>query len=97
MPSQIEQIQQRYRDRLTVVAIDIQENRDTVATWAKDKSLSFTILLDPDGAVTGDYGVTATPTVFVLSRQGKLIGKALGNKGWSTERGRALLDRLTGS
>jgi hypothetical protein len=47
--------------------------------------------------VTSEYEVTATPTVFVLSREGKLVGKALGNKAWTSERGRALLGRLTGS
>jgi phosphoribosylformimino-5-aminoimidazole carboxamide ribonucleotide (ProFAR) isomerase len=97
LPSDIEQIQRRYGDRLAVVAIDIQESRDTVARWAKDKGVSFTILLDPAGATSQAYEVTATPTVFVLSREGKLVGKALGNKPWTSERGHALLTRLTGS
>ena len=88
---------QRYGDRLAIVAINIQESRDKVATWMKDKPLTFTILLDATGAVTGDYEVTATPTVFVLSREGKLVGKALGNKPWTSEQGRALLARLVGS
>ena len=79
------------------MAINIQESREKVATWMKDKPLSFTILLDATGAVTGDYEVTATPTVFVLSREGKLVGKALGNKAWTSEQGRALLTRLIGS
>ena len=97
MPSDIEQIQRRYGDRLTILAISIQENRDTVARWSGGKQLSFTILIDPSGAVTRDYEVTATPTVFVLSKEGKLVGKALGNKAWTSDRGRALLTRLTGS
>jgi len=97
LPSQIEQVHRRYGDRLAIVAIDIQESRDKVQTWMKGKQLSFTILLDPNGAVTSEYEVTATPTVFVLSREGKLVGKALGNKEWTSERGRALLDRLTRS
>jgi AhpC/TSA family protein len=67
-----------------------------VTRWAKDKRLSFTILLDPSGATSRDYEVTATPTVFVLSGNGKLVGKALGNKPWASERGHALLTRLTG-
>jgi peroxiredoxin len=96
LPSDIEQIGRRYGDRLAVVAIDIQESRETVAKWAKDQPVSFTILLDPAGAVTREYEVTATPTVFVLSREGKLVGKALGNKPWTSQRGYALLDRLTG-
>lgn len=87
---------QRYGDRLTVLAINIQENRDKVAAWAKDKNVSVRILLDPDGAVTQRYEVTATPTVFVVSREGKLIGKALGTKPWTSEPGHALFGRLTG-
>ena len=80
-----------------MVAVDIQESRDTVEKWVKDKQVSFTILLDSTGATTRDYEVTATPTVFVLSREGKLVGKALGAKPWTSERGHALLARLTGS
>ena len=87
----------RYGDRLAVVAINIQESPDTVARWAKGKPLSFTILLDPTGATASAYEVTATPTVFVLSREGKLVGKALGNKPWTSEPGHALLTRLIGS
>ena len=97
MPSDIEQIHRRYGERLAIVAIDIQESRDIVAKWAKDTAVSFTILLDPTGATAGAYEVTATPTVFVLSREGKLVGKALGNKPWSSPQGHALLARLTGS
>ena len=87
----------RYGERLAIVAIDIQESREKVETWTKGKQLSFTILLDPSGAVTSDYEVTATPTVFVVSREGKLVGKALGNKAWTSEQGHALLARLIGS
>ena len=86
----------RYGERLAVVAVDIQENREKVETWVRGKQLSFTILLDPSGTVTSDYEVTATPTTFVLSREGRLVGKALGNKAWTSERGRALLTRLIG-
>jgi len=90
-------VHRRYGDRLTIVAINIQESREKIVAWMRGKQISFTILLDPDGAVTGEYEVTATPTVFVLSRDGKLVGKALGNKAWTSEAGRALLGRLTGS
>jgi peroxiredoxin len=97
LPSEIEQVHRQYKERLTVVAIDIEERRETVAKWAKDKNVSFLILLDTSGAVTREYGVTSTPTVFVLSRDGKLVGKALGTKSWTSERGHALLGRLAGS
>jgi len=90
-------VHRRYGDRLAVLAISIQEPRETVERFVRAKGLSFPVLLDPTGAATAAYEVTATPTVFLLSRDGKLVGKALGNKAWTSERGRALLGRLTGS
>jgi hypothetical protein len=40
------------------------------------------------------YRVTATPTVFVVSREGRLIARANGTKAWTSPRGRAFLDLL---
>jgi thiol-disulfide isomerase/thioredoxin len=97
LPSEIERVHRQYKDRLTIVAINIEESRDKVAKWAKDANVSFPILLDTSGAVTRESEVTATPTVFVLSRDGKLVGKALGTKSWTSEPGHALLGRLVGS
>ena len=54
------------------------------------------VLLDPrrrrDARVRGD----ATPTVFVVARDGTLVGKALGTKPWTSPAGRALLEAAAG-
>jgi hypothetical protein len=52
------------------------------------------LLLDPDGDASGAYRITATPTVFLIGRDGKLVAKALGTKAWTSEQGRALLQLL---
>src|SRR5262249_17234219 len=56
LPSTIEQL---YRDLslrgLSVLAVNIQESRSTVASWVKEKKVTFPILLDADGKVTGRY------------------------------------------
>jgi peroxiredoxin len=82
---------------LAVVAISIQEPRERVAAWVSDHRTTFTVLLDPEGSVTQRYGVTATPTVFIVGRDGRLLGKALGTKAWASDRGRALFTALTGT
>lgn len=98
MPSTIERVHREFKDRgLAVIAINIQEDREKVAAWVAESKISFTVLLDPSGAVTGEYGVTGTPTVFLLGRDGKLVGKAIGDRGWTTDRGRALLQALVTS
>ena len=95
MPSSIEQVHQEYGERgLTIVAIDIREPPGTVAAWVDQHLTSFPVLLDADGRVARQYAVTATPTVFLVSRDGRLLGKALGPKPWTSERGRALLGAL---
>jgi peroxiredoxin len=96
LPSTIEQVHQEFKGRgLTVLAIDIQEPRGKVQTWVRDSGVSFTVLLDPDGAVARAYEVTATPTVFLVGRDGRLLGKAVGTRAWTSSTGRALFTALT--
>ena len=80
---------------LAVVAISIQEPRERVGAWVADHGTTFTVLLDPDARVTQQYQVTGTPTVFIVGRDGRLLGKALGTKPWTSPQGRALLAALT--
>ena len=98
MPSAIEELHRKWKDRgLAVVAINIQESRDTVAKWVRSSKLTVPVLLDPDGAVTQRYRVTATPTVFVVNRDGQVIGLAQGTKAWTSDRGQALIEALVGT
>lgn len=95
MPSAIEQVHQEYRGRgLAVLAIDIQEERDKVHAWVERHLVSVPVVLDRDGAVTRRYDVTATPTAFVVTRDGAVVGKALGAKAWTSPAGRALIEAL---
>lgn len=97
MPSTIEQIQQDVKarpDGLAILAVSIREPRATVERWVEQHLTSSLVLLDPDGAATAAYGVTATPTVFLVARDGTLRGKAVGNRPWTSRTGRALLEAL---
>ncbi len=91
----MEQVKRDYGPRgLALLAINIEEDRATVAQWVKAKTVTATVLLDPTGAVNRAYGVTGTPTVFVIGRDGKLVARALGTKDWTGPTGRALLQAL---
>jgi peroxiredoxin len=95
LPSDIEQIHREYSDRgLSIVAIDMEESRDKVQRWVKDKNVSFTVALDRSGSVMRAYDVRATPAVFAIGRDGKLVAKAVGVKNWTSPRGRAFLEAL---
>ena len=72
----------------------MQESRNQVANWVKGKNVTSLVLLDADGAVTLSYQVTGTPTVVLIGRQGELIGRAVGSREWTGERGRGLFEVL---
>lgn len=95
MPSTIERLHQDYKDAgLVVLPISIEEGRGKVAAWGPARTLTVPLLLDPDGQVSSAYRITATPTVYLIGRDGKLIAKAIGNKPWTSAPGRALLQHL---
>jgi len=86
--------QQRKDQKFTVLLIDIQENAERVATWVKAKGLTPIVLLDKDAAVSRAYRVTATPTVVIIGRDGKMVARGTGTRPWITRTGRQLLDAL---
>lgn len=77
-----------------VLAIDIREAPERVADWVKVKGITMPVLLDRSGSVTVGYSVTATPTVVLIGRDGRLVGRAVGPHAWDAGPGRALLDAL---
>ena len=79
MPSAIEEVHRDFKDQgLVVIAINLGENRAVVAAWATDKKLSMPVLLDRELAAYRAYQIAFTPTVFLVGRDGKLVGKAVG-------------------
>ena len=79
---------------LTVLLVDIAEDRATVARAVAERGYTAPVLLDSDGRVSGEYGVRGTPTVFVIGRDGRLLGRAIGPRPWAGPAGRTLLQTL---
>ena len=84
-----------YKSRgLEVLAVNMKESKSLVSSWVKKHNTTFRVLLDPDEAVTRAYRVSATPTVFLVDRDGKFVGTAIGTRDWVSPKGRALLEAL---
>ena len=95
MPSTIEQVHREYAARgLVVLAVNMEESREKVSVWARARGLTMDVLLDIAGDVNTAWNVTHSPMVFVIGRDGRLIARAIGNRGWAEPEGRALLDAL---
>jgi hypothetical protein len=79
---------------LSLVLVDLGEERDTVSQAVRTRGYRAPVLLDRRRDVADLYGVTATPTTFVIGRDGRLLGRAIGPRPWSEPTGRALLDAV---
>ena len=80
----MQQLQQNFKDRgIQIVAISLdKEPEEKVAAFAARLKLTFPILLDPDGKVSGPYGAYALPSTFILNPDGRVIAAAKGERDW---------------
>jgi hypothetical protein len=76
---------------LTVLLVNMREDRETVRRAVTTKGYTAPVLLDTDGMVANAYRVTGTPTVFLLDRHLQVAGRAIGRRQWATDEVRRLL------
>jgi predicted metal-dependent phosphoesterase TrpH len=79
---------------VTVLLVDIREDRAKVARAVAERGYVAPVVLDLDGAVSAAYGIHATPTTFLIARDGTIVGRAIGPRPWTGPDGRALFQAL---
>ncbi len=91
----MEQVHRDYGARgLVVLAVNMEQSRDTVRAWVRDRGVTMDVLLDVAGYVNSAWRVAYSPEVFVVGRDGRLIARAIGTRDWTGPDGRAFLDAL---
>jgi len=94
MPS-MERLYQELKDKgLVMLAVDMQESEKLVKEFFKEFNLSFTALLDLDGDISFLYGIRGIPTTYIIDREGKIFGKAVGPRDWSSQDSMQLFQSL---
>ena len=66
----LQAVHERYGDRLHVLGIDQKEGRVAVETFRRRFGLTYTLLLDPNGAVAERYGVRGLPESWLVDGDG---------------------------
>lgn len=77
-----------------VLAVNIAEPADRVKGYLVKHKLTFPALLDNDSRVSNLYGVRATPTRFLIDREGRLVAGSIGPRDWASEEARELISHL---
>jgi hypothetical protein len=95
LPS-INRIYQEFKDQgLEVALVAFRESPALVGRVARERGYTAPVLLDESGDVTGRiYGVWGPPTIYLVDRQGRLIGRAVGPRDWSTPAARSFVQAL---
>jgi peroxiredoxin len=77
-----------------VVGVGLRETPDTIRSFAKEFGISFPLWIDADGRSPATFGVWAHPNTIVIDRAGRIVGRARGERDWSTEDARRLVEAL---
>lgn len=79
---------------LAVIGVNARENARAVRLYAKELELSFPLVLDPAGTINALYGVVGLPTTFLIGRDGRTVGFAVGARQWASPAARSLIGAL---
>jgi peroxiredoxin/outer membrane lipoprotein-sorting protein len=78
MPA-LEKMHRELRDQgLVVLGLDVGEDSEHVAQFAKQHDYTFTLLLGAEPDVTEKYFVDGYPTTFLVDRQGRIAFRTMG-------------------
>lgn len=74
--------------------VNMAEDPEVVRRAVKARGYTAPVVLDVDRHVSDAYAVTATPTVYLIDRQTRIVGRAIGRRDWAGEAGRRLIATL---
>lgn len=82
----LETVFRKYSNQCTIpCSIGLGENRETAMRFIKNMDINYPVLFDPDSLTQRQFGISGIPAYYVLSRQGiirfKILGEADKN-GW---------------
>ena len=66
------------QDEVVFLAVNAREPRETVERFLEANPLPFTVLMDPDGSGSEEFGVDALPTLVVIDRTGTVVDVSTG-------------------
>ena len=92
---QLEKLQRRFGDDLRILAVSIDEDRGALQRFVDEERPAFTVLHDSRQAIKREYGVTVTPTAFIIGTDGQVLDRVEGAHNWESQDVRTTLEQLT--
>ena len=84
MPS-MERLYQALKGKgLVMLAVNGGETAEQASGFMRENGLSFPVALDRTGLVSGQYGVQAIPTTYIIDRRGLIVARMVGAIEWDS-------------
>jgi cytochrome c biogenesis protein CcmG/thiol:disulfide interchange protein DsbE len=92
----LETLWQEYRERgLVIVGIAADRGSvEVVRDFSRKTGITFPLLHDADGLVRNRYEVMALPMSYIIGRDGKISGRAIGSQDWNSAAGRRVIEAM---
>ena len=94
MPSLQALAQRHGPEKLLVLAVNFKEPLPTVQRFADKSALSLPVLLDPQGALARQWGVSIFPSTVLLGIDGRVQGVLRGELDWTAAQATQLIAPL---
>lgn len=98
MPS-MERLYQKLKSKknFEMLAVSIDKGgAEVVKMFVKENKLTFTVLLDRDSEVAGEYGVMGIPSTYLIDPQGYVINRAVGARDWDSKDSLIFFEKMLG-
>ena len=80
MPA-FQKLYEEYGDKISILAVDVSEDKETVDSFLADKDYTFPIAYDEDGSVSNKYPTEGIPYTLVIGKDGTVKNIFVGAKG----------------
>ncbi|MBM4325078.1 MAG: redoxin domain-containing protein [Deltaproteobacteria bacterium] len=79
---------------LVFLKVAIKEKEEDLKKYKDEFKVSSPILLDEKAEVANAYGIQSHPQTFFISREGKVVGRALKGMDWTSTSMKKLIQHL---
>jgi len=95
MPS-MQELYDRLKEKgFVILAVEVgRSDASEVKEFVAKHGLRFPVLLDGEGRMRGLYAISGVPETFLVSRNGKLEGRFIGARDWTSGGAVADIERL---
>ena len=92
----LQKVQQEFKDFIVLtINIDRNGDKELIRQFMEYHKSSLPVLLDTRNQVRKLYEITGVPTTYIIGKQGKFIGKIIGERDRSSPQGLRFVQRLS--